>query len=145
VPTIHSAPTRNLDVVTLHEILRVRQDVFIVEQDCPYPDIDGRDLELGTVQYWTGDDGVEATVRLLRDPDGNDRIGRVATRASARGKGLAGQLMRAAIADARSGRIDIDAQAYLHDWYAGFGFVRSGDDFLEDGIPHIPMTLTLTR
>jgi ElaA protein len=142
VASIFSAPTRNLDVVTLHEILRLRQDVFVVEQECAYPDIDGRDLEPLTVQFWAGAGSVDATLRLLREPDGTERIGRVATAASARGQGLAGELMRAAIAEARSGVIAIDAQAYLEQWYAGFGFVRNGEGFLEDGIPHVPMRLT---
>jgi ElaA protein len=142
VASIFSAPTRNLDVVTFHEILRLRQDVFVVEQDCAYPDIDGRDLEPGTVQFWAGSGSVDATLRVLREPDGTERIGRVATAADARGAGLAGELMREAIASCRSGRIAIDAQAHLGEWYGRFGFVRSGDDFVEDGIPHTPMTLT---
>ena len=140
--SIFNAPTRNLDVVTLHEILRLRQDVFVVEQECAYPDIDGRDLEPGTVQWWAGSGSVDATLRVLREADGTERIGRVATAKAARGAGLAGELMRAAIADCRTASIAIDAQSHLHDWYAGFGFVRSGEDFVEDGIPHIPMTLT---
>jgi ElaA protein len=142
VAPIFSAPTRNLDVVTLHAILRLRQDVFVVEQECAYPDIDGRDLEPGTVQFWAGTGSVDATLRLLREDDGTERIGRVATARGARGQGLAGELLRAAISEARSGTIAIDAQAYLERWYAGFGFVRNGDEFLEDGIPHVPMLLT---
>ncbi|MFZ7086959.1 GNAT family N-acetyltransferase [Curtobacterium sp. RRHDQ10] len=140
--TISSAPTRDLDAVTLHAILRLRQDVFVVEQGCAYPDIDGRDVEPTTVQFWAGSDGVDATLRVLREPDDTERIGRVATAASARGAGLAGELMRAAIASCRSGSIALDAQAHLEDWYGRFGFVRSGEGFLEDGIPHLPMTLT---
>ncbi|ROP60798.1 GNAT family N-acetyltransferase [Curtobacterium sp. ZW137] len=142
MPSIFSAPTRNLDVVTLHEVLRLRQDVFVVEQGCAYPDIDGRDLEPGTVQFWAGEGSVDATLRLLREPDGSERIGRVATAAHARGAGLAASLMEAAIAETRSPVVHIDAQAHLEQWYGRFGFVRSGDDFLEDGIPHIPMTRT---
>jgi ElaA protein len=140
--SIFNAPTRNLDVVTLHEILRLRQDVFVVEQAAAYPDIDGRDLEPGTLQFWAGQGSVDATLRLLREDDGTERIGRVATAAAARGQGLSSMLMEAAIAEARSPRIAIDAQAHLEQWYARFGFVRSGDDFSEDGIPHLPMTRT---
>jgi ElaA protein len=142
VATIHSAPTRNLDVVTLHEILRLRQQVFVVEQGAAYADIDGRDLERGTIQFWAGVGGVQATVRLLREPGGTERIGRVATAADARGKGLAGELMLAAIAETRNPIVHLDAQAHLEGWYGRFGFVRSGADFLEDDIPHIPMTRT---
>lgn len=140
--SIFNAPTRNLDIVTLHEILRLRQDVFVVEQECAYPDIDGRDLEPGTVQFWAGQGSVDATLRLLREPDGTERIGRVATAAAARSQGLAAKLIEAAIAETRSPRIAIDAQAHLEQWYARFGFVRSGEDFVEDGILHLPMTRT---
>ncbi|WP_420368347.1 GNAT family N-acetyltransferase [Curtobacterium sp. L1-20] len=139
---IFNAPTRNLDIVTLHEILRLRQDVFVVEQGCAYPDIDGRDLEPGTVQFWAGQGSVDATLRLLREPDGTERIGRVATAEASRGQGLAARLIEAAIAETRSPRIAIDAQAHLEQWYARFGFVRSGEDFVEDGIPHLPMART---
>jgi ElaA protein len=140
--SIFSAPTRNLDIVTLHEILRLRQDVFVVEQEAAYPDIDGRDLEAGTVQFWCGDGRVEATLRLLREADGTERIGRVATAAASRGKGLSSELMRAALAETRSTVVRIDAQAHLEEWYGRFGFVRSGEDFHEDGIRHLPMTRT---
>nr|WP_217507711.1 GNAT family N-acetyltransferase [Curtobacterium albidum] len=129
-----------MDVVTLHELLRLRQDVFVVEQKCAYPDIDGRDLEPGTLQFWAGQGSVDATLRLLREPDGTERIGRVATARHARGQGLGARLMEAAIAESRSGSIAINAQAHLEQWYARFGFVRSGEDFLEDAIPHVPMT-----
>jgi ElaA protein len=142
VVSIFSAPTRNLDIVTLHEILRLRQDVFVVEQECAYPDIDGRDLEPGTVQFWAGQGSVDATLRLLREDDGTERIGRVATARHARSQGLGAQLMEAAIAESRSSSIAINAQAHLEQWYGRFGFVRSGDDFLEDAIPHVPMTRT---
>jgi ElaA protein len=141
VTGINRGKTREIDISTMYDILRLRQDVFVVEQKCPYPDIDGRDLEPTTVQYWIGADRVEAALRLLVDPDGSARIGRVVTRLDARGRGLAAALIRAAIDAAVGDRILIDAQKYLRDWYARFGFVQSGEDFLEDGIPHIPMTL----
>ncbi|MBF4613491.1 GNAT family N-acetyltransferase [Curtobacterium sp. VKM Ac-1376] len=138
--SIFNAPTRNLDIVTLHEILRLRQDVFVVEQECAYADIDGRDLEPGTVQFWAGSGSVDATLRLLREADGTERIGRVATAKHARGQGLGGQLIEAAIAESRSPSIALGAQAHLEQWYARFGFERSGDEYLEDRIPHVPMT-----
>jgi ElaA protein len=138
--SLFNGPTRNLDVVTLHEILRLRQDVFVVEQQCAYPDIDGRDVEATTVQWWAGSGSVDATLRVLREPDDTERIGRVATAKAARGAGLAADLMRAAIAESRSASIAIDAQAHLGGWYARFGFVQTGDEFLEDDIPHLPMT-----
>jgi ElaA protein len=85
---------------------------------------------------------VLATLRLLSDP-GASRIGRVATATGARGRGLAADLMRAAVArsDERAPGLPIrlDAQAQLEGWYARFGFRVDGDPFAEDGIPHLPM------
>ena len=145
---VHIAPTRDLDVVTLQDILRLRQDVFVVEQECVYADLDGRDLEATTVQVWaTGatDDGddpgaVLATLRVLGEPDGSMRVGRVATARPARGRGLAADLVSAALA-LGDGPFVLDAQTRLEGWYARFGFVRVGEEFLDDGIPHVPMRL----
>ena len=140
---VHSAPTRDLDAVTLHDILRLRQDVFVVEQECAYADVDGRDLEPTTVQVWATDDeraGVLATLRVLTEPDGCVRIGRVATAVPARGRGLAADLVAAALELGR-GPVVLDAQSHLEQWYARFGFVRDGEEFLDDGIPHVPMRL----
>jgi ElaA protein len=129
-----------LDPVTLYWILALRAEVFVVEQDCVYADLDGRDLEPDARQLWIEQDGaVVATLRLLRDPDGRMRIGRVATAASARGSGLAAALMHRALELAADREIVLGAQAYLVDWYARFGFVRDGADYVEDGIPHVPM------
>lgn len=138
--SIFNAPTRNLDIVTLHEILRLRQDVFVVEQEAAYGDIDGRDLEPGTVQFWAGNGSVDATLRLLREPR-RHRTHRPGRHREARPRpGLAAQLMEAAIAESRSPSIALGAQSHLEQWYGRFGFVRSGDEYLEDRIPHIPMT-----
>ncbi|MEO8888291.1 MAG: GNAT family N-acetyltransferase [Jatrophihabitantaceae bacterium] len=139
--TLHEALLADLDAVTLYRILALRSAVFVVEQDCVYADPDGRDLEPTARQLWASDaDGqVVATLRLLQDPDGTARIGRVATAVSARGDGLAAQLMRRALELASPGVIVLDAQAYLHDWYTRFGFVRDGEDYLDDGILHVPM------
>jgi ElaA protein len=142
VVSIRSAPVRDLDAVTLHEILRLRQDVFVVEQECAYADLDGRDLEDGALQVWAEDGAgaVVATLRVLREADGAVRVGRVATARSVRGRGLAAALLGAALELTR-GPVVLDAQAHLAGWYAGRGFVRDGDEFVEDGIPHVPMRL----
>jgi ElaA protein len=140
VPTVLDAATGELDAITLYKILRLRTDVFVVEQQCPYPELDGRDLEPDARQLWIADDGeVVATLRMLRDADGTARIGRVATSEGARGKGLAAVLMNRALELAGRADVVLDAQTYLEDWYARFGFVREGADYLEDGIPHVPM------
>jgi ElaA protein len=141
---VQDAVVAALDPVTLYRILALRSEVFVVEQDCVYADPDGRDLEPDARQLWIEQDGaVVATLRLLRDPDGRARIGRVATAASARGSGLAAALMRRALELAGDREIVLDAQTYLFDWYRRFGFVRDGADYVDDGIPHVPMRRAL--
>lgn len=138
--TVRDALLADLDPGVLYRILALRSAVFVVEQDCPYLDPDGRDLEPDALQLWIEDGrAVVATLRLLRDPDGSVRIGRVATARDARGSGLAKDLMRRALELADDAPIVLDAQTYLEEWYAGFGFVRAGEEYLDDGIPHVPM------
>lgn len=141
---IEIQPLRDLDGVTAFEICRLRQEVFVLEQRCLYPDLDDRDLEPGAAQVvLRGDDGrVAGTARLL-DDGGDWRIGRVCLAASARGRGLADAMMRAAVAEAerRDATRDIvlGAQVPLATWYATFGFGVDGPEYLEDDIPHVPM------
>lgn len=134
-----SAPTAELSPLELYAILRLRVDVFVVEQECAYPELDGRDVEPAAIQYWATDDGeVVATLRLLTDgPD--RRIGRVATAVAARGRGIAADLMRGALAACEGQTVRLDAQSHLAHWYARFGFAPDGEEFVEDGIPHTPM------
>jgi ElaA protein len=115
--------------------------VFVVEQECAYLDLDGRDLEPGTTHVWAEDDGRPvAYLRVLEDAE-ELRIGRVLVDESHRGRGLAEQLMKAAlgVVDGRSCRLD--AQSYLVGWYRKLGFEPCGEEFLEDGIPHVPMRI----
>jgi len=136
------ATVADLDPTTLYRILELRSDVFVVEQQCVYLDLDGRDLEPAARQVWVERDGeVLATLRVLADDDRTRRIGRVATHRNARGAGLAAQLMQRALELTAGHEVVLDAQTYLFDWYARFGFVRDGDDYVEDGIPHVPMRL----
>jgi ElaA protein len=138
--TLRDAHTSELDAVTLYRILAVRVDVFVVEQACVYRELDGRDLEPSAQLLWAERGGdVLATLRLLADPDGSARIGRVATVRSARGQGLAARIVLRALELSRGSDVVLDAQAQLADWYARFGFVRDGADFVEDGIAHTPM------
>jgi len=140
---VRSARFAELRPGALYGILRLRSEVFVVEQDCVYLDTDGRDTDPSTTHWWVedGEPGeVVACARLLREPGGGSQIGRVATRASHRRRGLGAQLVRAALALAVAPRpVVVHAQAHLERWYAGFGFVREGDEFLEDGIPHVLM------
>ncbi|WP_299953577.1 GNAT family N-acetyltransferase [uncultured Modestobacter sp.] len=141
-PSLRSARFAELTPAELYGLLRLRVDVFVVEQECPYPELDGRDVEPTTVHLWFADDEgtVLSTIRVLEN--GEDRaIGRVATAVQARGRGLSAQLVQRGIELCEGRTIDIGAQAYLESWYERFGFRRSGPDYLEDGIPHLPMRL----
>jgi len=143
---LHRAPVAEIDALTLYRLLWLRVTVFVVEQEAAYPEIDGRDIEPGAELMWaTEGDDVLATLRILRE-SGNMRIGRVATAPDARGRGIAADLMRAAVdvldAEAPGIPILLDAQAHLAGWYGRFGFVVCGAPFEEDGIPHVPMRRT---
>jgi ElaA protein len=140
----HEATFAELAAATLYEILRLRIDVFVVEQDCPFGDLDGRDREPTCRHLWTERDGeVIACLRILEEPDGSTQIGRVVTRPEVRSAGVGARLMRRALVGL-DGPVVVKAQARLADWYAHFGFVVDGDGFLEDGIPHVPMRLRRT-
>ncbi|MGA8847481.1 MAG: GNAT family N-acetyltransferase [Nocardioides sp.] len=123
----------------VHALARLRQDVFVVEQACPYPDLDGRDVAPGTRHVLLSSDGLLIGCARVLD-DGDDwRVGRVALARDARGQGLADLLMRTALAVTAGRDVVLDAQAPLAGWYATHGFEISGAEFLEDGIPHLPM------
>lgn len=146
--TVISKPFAALTVRELHDLLRLRIDVFVVEQACPYPELDGRDVEPGTGHHWitgsaargSADDGdaVAAYARTLDDGDAI-RIGRVVTAPDARGAGLAAALMAHLVDRFEGQTIVLDAQSHLVDWYRRFGFGPDGEEFVEDGIPHVPM------
>ncbi|CAN5511536.1 GNAT family N-acetyltransferase [soil metagenome] len=131
-----------LDPRTLYALLKLRTDVFVVEQACPYPELDGRDTEPATRHLWAAPPGEEAKVacylRVLEQPDGHRRMGRVVTAPSHRGNRMAGRLLTLAL-KRYPGTVDIDAQAHLEGFYASLGFTAAGPTFLEDGILHVPM------
>jgi len=138
--TVHRSSWADLDPLVLHDIVRLRVDVFVVEQRCPYPELDGRDVEAGTEHVWTTDGGgVSAYLRVLAEPGGARRIGRVVTRADARGAGLSARLVADVVARHADVPLVLDAQTYLTGFYAGFSFVATGPEFLDDGIGHVPM------
>ena len=139
---LRTASFRDLDTTTLYAILRLRSEVFVVEQQCPYADIDGRDTEPGTRHVWFERDGaVRAYLRILRE-DGYERVGRVVTAKDARGAGLAGRLITEALEIIGNRPSRLDAQAHLAGFYARYGYRPTGPEFLEDGIPHVPMART---
>ncbi len=132
---------RDLDAPTLYALLSLRVEVFVVEQACPYPETDGRDLEPGTRHFWLENAGGEviSTLRLLEDRSDEFRIGRVCTKESERGHGHTNRLMHAALEEVGDRPCRISAQTYLADMYARHGFVVDGPEFDEDGIAHVPM------
>jgi ElaA protein len=132
----------------LYRLLKLRCDVFVVEQQCAFPELDGRDTEPGTAHLWLdGEHGeVAAYLRVLTEPDGAARISRVVTAKSARGQGLAAHLLQAALDHIGPGRVTVlDAQAYAIRFYERFGFAPSGPPFHEDGIEHLPMRRPASR
>jgi len=136
----HARPA-DLDAPTLHAILRLRAQVFVVEQACAFLDPDGRDLEATTVHWWLEEGGeLVSYLRVLDEGAGGHRIGRVATAAKARRRRLAEQLLRAALGTI-PGRCVLDAQTPLVAWYERLGFVVDGTETVEDGIAHTPMVL----
>ncbi|MEM1229009.1 MAG: GNAT family N-acetyltransferase [Pseudomonadota bacterium] len=137
-PLIREARFEEFDPQTLYSLLQLRSEIFVVEQDCVYLDLDGRDTEPQTRHFWIDDGGrVLSALRLLRD-EHYERIGRVVTAAAARGQGLSSRLLAHTL-EASSGPWILSGQLHLAPWYERFGFGARGDDYLEDGIPHICM------
>jgi ElaA protein len=149
---IRSAALAEVPPERLYRILQLRSAVFVMEQECPFLDPDGRDLEPGAVQWWV-EDGEGRVLSCLRVLPGapaaagreagsevGNEIGRVVTAPAARHRGLGGRLVAAALATCAR-PVAINAQTRLVPWYETFGFVRSGPDFLEDGQPHTPMQM----
>ncbi|MGW0433116.1 GNAT family N-acetyltransferase [Micromonospora sp. NPDC003197] len=138
----HAAHFADLDARTFHDLIRLRIDVFVVEQECPYPELDGRDVEPGTQHLWLTwdrDSTPVAYLRLLTDPGGVRRIGRVAVAKVARGHGYADRLMIEALALVGAQPCVLEAQSYLVAFYQRHGFTVTGPEYVEDGIPHLPM------
>lgn len=129
----------------MYRILALRSDVFVVEQNCAYQDLDGKDEH--SIWVWAEDENgkVHATARLL--PAGisyNEiSIGRVCTSMESRRTGLGKLLMEESIKQCERiwGRqsITISAQQYLLRFYNELGFVEEGEMYLEDDIPHLKM------
>jgi len=145
--TLHRAWAADLDPRTLYEILRLRVDVFVVEQACPYPELDGRDLEPAARHFWLGGspdptghpEPMLGGLRLLEEPSGDLRIGRLCTARTARGQGMGRRLMEAALADVGGGGCVLDSQEHLAGFYVGFGFAATGPAYDWDGVSHVPM------
>lgn len=128
----------------LYRILKVRFEVFIVEQDCIYPEIDGKDQHSYHV-YLEDETGIKAYLRVVDRGISHEEvsIGRVLT--TERGIGLGNRILSEGIRVARdrlkADRIAIEAQSYAREFYEKLGFRQVSDEYLEDGIPHMQMIL----
>jgi ElaA protein len=136
-------PLKSLENLELYKILKLRVDVFVVEQACPYEEIDGKDIDSIHI-YLKEDNDLVAYLRVL--PPGvsyeEASIGRVLVGKKYRGKGYGREIMRACIDYCKvhySGNIKISAQGYLEVFYKSLGFKKISDQYLEDNIPHIDM------
>ena len=133
-----------LTTVELYEIIKARVNVFVVEQDCPYPDLD--DCDQKAIHLWAEKEGEVLAYCRIFDQGikySETSIGRVVTTENGRGKGLGKQLISYAIDiienRLRTSEVRISAQDYLLKFYSDFGFRDTGKKYLEDNIPHTEM------
>ncbi len=136
----------DLHLAELQNILRARQQVFVVEQACAFLDVDGADEHCWHLAAWVPHEVLPHAYARLVAPGvkyAEPSIGRVLTTAAARGTGLGRVLMARALAECGrlwpGAALRIPAQSYLEAFYADFGFAVIGDRYLEDGIPHTEM------
>lgn len=150
-PTIASninwvmASFNELNVHQLYSLLKLRESIFIVEQNVPYPDIDGKDLHCKHLMGFLNQDvvGYMRLVPLDIFEEGYFSLGRVTVQSDLRSYGIGRQLVQLGIdyldGIRNSHPIKISSQLYLKDFYASFGFVAQGESYIEDRIPHIAM------
>ena len=144
-------PYSELSINEFHDLTALRIKIFVVEQDCPYQDLDGKDKKAYHVICRDGKGNIVATARIL--PPGlayeYAAIGRVVTDDSIRGKGVGHELMKRsveyALAEFGKSPIMISAQKHLENYYGQHGFISTGKEYLEDGIPHVEMKLDPTK
>lgn len=132
-----------LNKAELYEIIQLRIAVFIIEQDCPYQDLDGMDDQ--GLHMWIEEAG-EIVSYLRINPAGTrftePSLGRIVTQMTYRNKGLGEILINKAIEEVCKDKptaIRISAQSYLENYYEKFGFIKCSEEYLEDNIPHIEM------
>ncbi|RJG47953.1 GNAT family N-acetyltransferase [Motilimonas pumila] len=142
----HQGDFNSLSAQQWYSVLQLRAAVFVVEQDCVYQDIDGLDLNPECIHLLALNEDFQvcAYARILPagTPYPEVSIGRVVVSANGRGSGLGHRLMQRACRAAQvvtKQRISLSAQSHLQGFYAQHGFVATGAEYLEDGIPHIKM------
>lgn len=144
----HVSSWNEIKLDQFYALAALRIDVFVIEQNCPYQEFDGKDS--ASHHLWCTDEQgvVHAVLRIVKPGVSYDEvsIGRVATSAALRGSGLGRELMQRGLKfiNEHYGQVPvrISAQAYLTKFYASFGFVSIGTTYLEDDIPHIEMLYT---
>ena len=130
-----------LNIEELYQILRLRSEVFVVEQDCVYLDLDNKD-QISVHVFQNEKDEIVAYTRIFKSGDyyKNPSIGRVVVSKKNRGKDLGKKIMIYSIEyinkNLKGEKIELSAQIYLEKFYKDLGFYRTGEDYLEDGIPH---------
>jgi ElaA protein len=138
-----------LSVQELYAILKARQDVFVVEQKCAYPDIDGIDPEASHLFTMNEEGKVTSCLRLFwkKDEPHTAQIGRVLT--TERGTGLGGKILhegvRICVEEMKADEIYLEAQTYATGYYAKEGFEIVSEPFEEDGILHVQMRKKINR
>lgn len=136
----------------LYEILRLRQEIFVVEQNCVYQDADGEDQQSYHLIARTDreSNSIAGYLRVIipTEQEPSPKIGRVLVASSVRGKGFGKAIMEEAtrkiVADIKASEIQISAQCYLQDFYQSFGFLKVSKPYDEDGILHIGMVKNIT-
>jgi len=137
-----------LDTEDLYQILRLRSEVFVVEQDCVYQDIDNKDQNAIHL-YYKENNQIVAYTRIFKAGDyyENPCIGRVVVSKKNRGNDLGKKIMIDSMEyikqNIKGEKIELSAQKYLDKFYKDLGFYKIGEDYLEDGIPHQRMIFDL--
>lgn len=140
---IHIKSFKDLSIDELHDLLQLRSEVFVVEQNCAYQDLDGKDRKAQHVLGYK-DSVLVAYTRLFKPGDYFEEasIGRVVVKQSFRNHAFGYDIMNASIAYLENNEVStikISAQTYLKRFYNNLGFFEVGEGYLEDGIPHIGM------
>jgi len=139
-----------IDTAVLYAILALRSEVFVVEQDCVYQDLDNKD-QISIHIFKKEKDDIVAYTRIFKPGDyyKNPSIGRVVVSKKNRGKELGKKIMNYSIKyiknNLKGDKIELSAQKYLDKFYKDLGFYKIGEEYLEDGIPHQRMLIDLIR
>lgn len=135
---------QDLSIDELYQTLQLRSEVFVVEQDCVYQDIDGKDQKAIHILGFKDGELVAYTRCFDRGYYFEEAsIGRVIVRENQRNHGYGHDILKASIKEINkrftTSKIKLSAQQYLTNFYESHGFVKTGEGYLEDGIPHIAM------